>query len=45
VIYLMDQKPQDALTAINSSRSTVLPMALNLQRRIVTARALTGGDQ
>ena len=42
VIYLMDQKPQDALTAINSSRSTVLPMALNLQRRIVTARALTG---
>jgi tetratricopeptide (TPR) repeat protein len=42
VIYLMDRKPEDALEAINASRTTVLPMALNLQRRILTARALTG---
>ena len=42
VIYLMDRKPEDALIAINSSRTTVLPSALNLQRRIVDARALTG---
>jgi tetratricopeptide (TPR) repeat protein len=42
VIYLMDRKPEDALAAINSSRTTVLPGALNAQRRIVAARALTG---
>ena len=42
VIYLMDRQPEKALDAINSSRTTVLPMSLNLQRRIVTARALTG---
>jgi tetratricopeptide (TPR) repeat protein len=42
VIYLMDRKPEDALIAINSSRTTVLPNAINLQRRIVAARALTG---
>ncbi len=41
-IYLMDKQPEQALDAINSSRTTVLPNALNLQRRIVTARALTG---
>jgi tetratricopeptide (TPR) repeat protein len=45
VIYLMDQRPEDALDAINGSRTTVLPNALNLQRRIVAARALTGLGQ
>lgn len=45
VIDLMDQKPQDALDAINVSRTTVLPNALNQQRRIVAARALTGLGQ
>ncbi|HEX7761534.1 MAG TPA: endoglucanase [Caulobacteraceae bacterium] len=41
-IYLMDKQPEQALDAINLSRTTVLPTALNLQRRIVAARALTG---
>jgi tetratricopeptide (TPR) repeat protein len=45
VIYLMDRKPEDALDAINASRTTILPGALNLQRRIVAARALTGLGQ
>jgi len=45
VIDLMDRKPEDALDAINGSRTTVLPTALNLQRRIVAARALTGLGQ
>jgi len=45
VIYLMDHKPEDALNAINGSRTTILPSALNLQRRIVDARALTGVGQ
>ncbi|HWA61504.1 MAG TPA: endoglucanase, partial [Caulobacteraceae bacterium] len=41
-IYLMDKQPEAALDAINASRTTVLPNALNLQRRIIAARALTG---
>ncbi|HEY3799447.1 MAG TPA: endoglucanase [Caulobacteraceae bacterium] len=45
VIDLMDRKPEDALDAINESRTTVLPQAVNAQRRIVTARALTGLGQ
>ena len=45
VIDLMDKKPEDALDAINSSRTTVLPNALNLERRVVAARALTGLSQ
>ena len=45
VIYLMDKQPEQALDAINASRTTVLPSQLNLQRRIVTARALTGLGQ
>ena len=45
VIYLMDRKPEEALDAINASRTTVLPNALNLRRRIVAARALTGLGQ
>ena len=42
VIYLMDRRPEDALAMINNTRTTILPLALNLQRRIVTARALEG---
>lgn len=45
VIDLMDHKPEDALDAINASRTTVLPQALNLERRIIAARALTGLGQ
>lgn len=41
-VYLMDKQPEQALDAINATRTTVLPQALNLQRRIVAARALTG---
>ena len=39
-IYLMDHKPEPALDAINASRTTVLPNALNARRRLVEARAL-----
>ena len=39
-IYLMARKPEQALQAINESRSTLLPNALNAERRIVTARAM-----
>jgi tetratricopeptide (TPR) repeat protein len=42
VIYLMDRKPEQALQAINSSRTTILPGPLNAERRLVEARALTG---
>jgi tetratricopeptide (TPR) repeat protein len=45
VIDLMDRKPEDAIDAINASRTTVLPGPLNLQRRIIAARALTGLGQ
>ena len=40
LIQLMNRKPEQALQAINSSRTTVLPNALNAERRIITARAL-----
>ena len=40
LIQLMDRKPEQALQAINSSRTTVLPNDLNAERRIITARAL-----
>jgi tetratricopeptide (TPR) repeat protein len=40
VIYLMDRKPEQALQAINSSRTTILPTSLNVERRLVEARAL-----
>ncbi|HEX3886011.1 MAG TPA: endoglucanase [Phenylobacterium sp.] len=42
VIYLMDKKPEQAIEAINSSRTTVLPNALNAERRLVEARAWMG---
>jgi tetratricopeptide (TPR) repeat protein len=38
--YLMDRRPEQALLAINTSRTTVLPTALNQQRRLIEARAL-----
>ncbi|WP_374575749.1 endoglucanase [Phenylobacterium sp.] len=41
-IYLMDHKPEKALQAINASRTTILPSALNAERRLVEARALMG---
>ena len=40
VIYLMDRKPEQALQAINDSRTTILPPALNAERRLVEGRAL-----
>lgn len=40
LIYLMNRKPEQALQAINASRTTVLPTALNTERRMITARAL-----
>jgi tetratricopeptide (TPR) repeat protein len=40
-IYLMDRKPELALETIWGSRTTLLPNALNAQRRVLEARALT----
>ncbi|WP_304168501.1 tetratricopeptide repeat protein [Phenylobacterium aquaticum] len=42
VIYLMNRKPEQALQAINDSRTTILPAALNGERRLIEARALMG---
>jgi len=42
VIYLMDRKPEQALQTINNSRTTVLPTALNAERRLIEARAWAG---
>jgi tetratricopeptide (TPR) repeat protein len=42
VIYLMDRKPEQAIQAINSSRTTILPNALNAERRLVEARGWMG---
>ncbi len=42
LIYLMNRQPEQALQAINTSRTTVLPTALNTERRLITARALMG---
>ncbi|WP_269716231.1 tetratricopeptide repeat protein [Caulobacter sp. NIBR2454] len=40
VIYLMNRKPENALRAINETRTTVLTPALNADRRVITARAM-----
>ncbi|MFM8819869.1 MAG: endoglucanase [Phenylobacterium sp.] len=40
LIYLMDRKPEQALQAINNSRTTLLPPAMQIERRRVEARAL-----
>ena len=42
VIDLMNRKPEQAIEAINSSRTTVLPNALNAERRQIEARAWAG---
>jgi tetratricopeptide (TPR) repeat protein len=42
VIYLMDKKPEQAIEAINASRTTVLPNTLNAERRLIEARAWAG---
>jgi len=42
VIYLMDHQPEKALQAINNSRTTVLPTAMNAERRRIEARAWAG---
>jgi tetratricopeptide (TPR) repeat protein len=42
LIYLMDKKPEQAIQAINASRTTILPSALNAQRRLIEARAWAG---
>ena len=39
-IYLMDRKPEQALQALWGSRTTLLPNALNAERRMMEARAL-----
>lgn len=39
-VYLMDRQPEAALQAIWSSRTTLLPTALNAERRALEARAL-----
>ena len=39
-VYLMDRQPEPALQAIWSSRSTLLPSALNAERRALEGRAL-----
>ena len=42
MIQLMNKKPEKALQAINASRTTILPAALNAERRLLEARALMG---
>jgi len=39
MIDLMDRRPENALEAINASRTTLLPNALNAQRRVIESRA------
>ncbi|MDP3803087.1 hypothetical protein [Brevundimonas sp.] len=39
-VYLMDRQPEPALQAIWGSRTTILPAALNTERRSLEARAL-----
>jgi hypothetical protein len=41
VVDLMNRKPEQALQAIWSSRTTLLPAALNARRRVIEARALS----
>lgn len=41
-VYLMDRQPEAALQAIWTSRTTLLPSALNAERRALEARALAG---
>lgn len=41
VVYLLDRKPEKALSAIRSSRQTMLPPELARERRLLEARALS----
>lgn len=38
-LYIMDHKPESAIQALNDSRSTLLPKALQDQRRMIEAKA------
>jgi hypothetical protein len=42
MIYLLDQKPAEALKTLNDTRQTRLPDDVTQQRRILEARALAG---
>ena len=44
-IYLLDNKPRDALKTINDTRLTRLPDDINQRRRLIEARALAGLKQ
>jgi tetratricopeptide (TPR) repeat protein len=39
IIQLMGRRPEEALNALNASRNTLLPAALQQQRRLIEARA------
>jgi tetratricopeptide (TPR) repeat protein len=39
ILYMMDRKPEQAIQAINDSRTTILSPALQDQRRMIEARA------
>ena len=39
-VYLMNRQPEEALQALWSSRTTLLPTAMNIERRALEARAL-----
>ncbi|MDR3512935.1 MAG: tetratricopeptide repeat protein [Caulobacteraceae bacterium] len=45
MIDLMNRQPEAALDALNNSRTTLLPSALNAQRRLIEARAWLGLGQ
>ena len=45
MIDLMDRQPEAALDALNNSRTTLLPNAMNTQRRAIEARAWLGLGQ
>ena len=45
IIDVMNRQPEAALNAINASRTTLLPNALNAQRRLVESRAWLGLGQ
>jgi tetratricopeptide (TPR) repeat protein len=40
LVHLMDRNPEAALAALARSRTSILPTALNLERRVIQARAL-----
>jgi len=45
MIDLMNRQPEAALDALNSSRTTLLPSAMNAERRVIEARAWVGLGQ